>query len=140
MIEALHMIEVVFFCTYAAAGTAPIDRSAVVKRHTVTFAHNSTPDPKQTAFNALTVGNGDFAFTADLTGLQTFNDSYPGRSSFPLLTLSNWGWHSPDPATLGAPPVLHKDGSLNYVYEVSKDLNALGRVILFHFDAYIMRT
>ena len=123
------MIETAFWCACAASGTAPIDRSAVVARHTVTFAHNSTPDATKTAFNALTVGNGDFAFTADLTGLQTFNNSYPGGSSFPLLTLSNWGWHSPDPATVGAPPVLHKDGSLNYVYEVFKDLKALMHIL-----------
>lgn len=47
----------------------------------------------------MSVGNGEFAFTADLTGLQTFYDEYlPG---IPLCTLSQWGWHStPRPADL----------------------------------------
>ena len=39
----------------------------------------------------LTVGNGEFAFTADVTGFQTLYDEY---EIFPLCTMSNWGWHS----------------------------------------------
>ncbi|WP_277678108.1 glycoside hydrolase family 65 [Gracilibacillus dipsosauri] len=38
----------------------------------------------------LSVGNGDFGFVVDFTGLQTFPDTY----ITPLNTLSNWGWHS----------------------------------------------
>ena len=44
---------------------APIDREALVNRHTV----------KVQAFDSLaslSVGNGEFAFTVDATGLQTF--------------------------------------------------------------------
>ncbi|WP_160720897.1 glycoside hydrolase family 65 [Bacillus sp. USDA818B3_A] len=37
----------------------------------------------------LSVGNGEFAFTADVTGLQTFPNDY----EVPLGTQSNWGWH-----------------------------------------------
>jgi hypothetical protein len=33
----------------------------------------------------LQVGNGNFAFGVDVTGLQTFN---------PFGTLSTWGWHN----------------------------------------------
>lgn len=40
----------------------------------------------------LTVGNGDFAATIDVTGLQTFFDEY--KENMPLLTMSNWGFHS----------------------------------------------
>ena len=37
---------------------------------------------------------------------------------FPLYTLSNWGWHTPDPAAYGVKqPVFNADGTLNYVYE-----------------------
>ena len=44
----------------------------------------------------LTVGNGEFAFTADITGLQTFADQY--EKQCPLCTQSQWGWHSfPNP-------------------------------------------
>jgi hypothetical protein len=56
-------------------------------------------NPVLTAFDPrspLSVGNGEFAFTADITGLQTF----PGRyeKGCPLCTQSQWGWHSfPNP-------------------------------------------
>ena len=41
-----------------------IDRHALVTRHNVTI---NKPDPLAT----LSLGNGEFAFTADITGLQT---------------------------------------------------------------------
>lgn len=41
----------------------------------------------------LTVGNGGFAFGADITGLQTFSDYYH-RHGIPVETLSRWAWHS----------------------------------------------
>lgn len=40
----------------------------------------------------LTVGNGNFAFTADVTGLQTLYDEY--AKACPVLTMSSWGLHS----------------------------------------------
>jgi len=44
----------------------------------------------------LSVGNGQFAFTADVTGLQTFPEAY--EQTIPLGTLSDWGWHTwPNP-------------------------------------------
>ena len=49
----------------------------------------------------LSVGNGEFAFTADPTGLQTFPEPY--ESQMPLCTQSQWGWHSaPNPTGKGA--------------------------------------
>lgn len=63
-----------------------IDREKLVRRHTI--RHSDT-----TAFSPLSVGNGKFAFTADITGLQTFPEHYePG---IPLGTQSDWGWHYP---------------------------------------------
>ena len=62
-----------------------IDRKNLVTRH----------NPVITAVNpldALTVGNGNFAFTVDATGLQTFPGVYENGVS--LGTQSNWGWHS----------------------------------------------
>jgi hypothetical protein len=38
------------------------------------------------------VGNGNFAFTVDATGLQTFPNVY--ANGVPLGTQSSWGWHS----------------------------------------------
>ncbi|MFC2138820.1 hypothetical protein ACFLTE_11650 [Bacteroidota bacterium] len=42
--------------------------------------------------SALSVGNGNFTFTTDLTGLQTFYKDY--ENGIPLGTQSNWGWHT----------------------------------------------
>lgn len=84
---------ILFFAAEAAAQSGPaagIDRRALVTRHNVVLRH---PD----AWAPLTVGNGEFAFTADITGLQTFPEFY--RASIPLATQSQWGWHSfPNPA------------------------------------------
>ena len=63
-----------------------IDREALVKRHNVILEGINPLSP-------LLVGNGDFAFTVDVTGLQTFGDFYY-KNGIPLETLSNWGWHS----------------------------------------------
>ena len=67
----------------------PIDRHALVTRHNPEL-HRFDPN------NPLSVGNGEFAFTADVTGLQTFADAF--TNSIPLGTLAQWGWHSfPNP-------------------------------------------
>jgi len=66
-----------------------IDRRALVTRHNVTL---NKPDP----LTPLSVGNGEFAFTADITGLQTFPDYH--NKGMPLGTLAQWGWHTlPNP-------------------------------------------
>ena len=62
---------------------APIDRKAVVSRHNVVLTKFEGQMPVQ-------VGNGEFAFGLDITGLQTF-------AAF--NTMSQWAWHSfPPPA------------------------------------------
>ncbi|GAB3754205.1 hypothetical protein BKA15_002546 [Microlunatus parietis] len=75
-----------------------MDRQAVVRRHEVVLRE---ADPR----SPLTVGNGEFCFTADLTGLQTFPEHYPvgprdpgARDATLLGTMSQWGWHSVPPA------------------------------------------
>ena len=69
-----------------------IDRQDLVRRHSPT---NSKLDP----LSPLSIGNGEFAFTADITGLQTFPDEYD--RTMPLCTMSQWGWHTtPRPAGL----------------------------------------
>lgn len=72
-----------------------IDREAVVKRHDV---KTTKVDPEA----AVSVGNGDFAFTVDVTGLQTFESLYYDEG-IPLETLCTlrWAWHSfPNPKGL----------------------------------------
>ena len=58
-----------------AENTTPIDRHVLVTRHNITLN-----DPAK----HLPLGNGEFSFGADGTGLQTF----AGNS------MSHWGWHS----------------------------------------------
>ena len=63
---------------------APIDREALVRRHNVVVR---SVDPQ----SPLTVGNGGFAFTVDVTGLQTFGEHYY-KNGIPLETLARWCW------------------------------------------------
>lgn len=62
-----------------------INRKKVVERNNPVL---NDVDP----FSPFTVGNGEFAFSVDITGLQTFNGDY--ADGIPLCTMSNWGWHS----------------------------------------------
>ncbi len=55
-----------------------INRKSVVDRHKVVTTENNPQSPAQ-------VGNGEFAFGVDITGLQTFVQHY---------TMSHWSWHS----------------------------------------------
>src|ERR1700678_4402662 len=73
----------------ATSGETPIDRHAVVTRHNIEL-HELDPN------GAMAVGNGDFAFNFDVTGLQSFPEYY--AKTMPIGILSDWGWHSfPNP-------------------------------------------
>ena len=91
----LHFHSIVLLCTVAAqagptrAAPGRIDRQALVTRHNVVLHQFDAANP-------LTVGNGEFAFTVDATGLQTFPEAF--EQTTPLGTLSDWGWHTiPNP-------------------------------------------
>ena len=66
------------------APTVRIDRQALVERHKVLVTSIDS-------LASLSVGNGKFAFTADVTGLQTFPQQY--AAGIPLGTEAEWGWH-----------------------------------------------
>jgi hypothetical protein len=69
-----------------------IDRFSLVLRHNPILRKFEPLSP-------LSVGNGEFAFTCDITGLQTFPDLY--KDAMPLCTMSQWGWHTmPRPSQL----------------------------------------
>ena len=73
------------FTSCSGGKNEPINRKEVVQRN----------HPKIKEFNelsSLSVGNGEFAFTVDATGLQTFPELY--SAGVPLGTQSQWGWHS----------------------------------------------
>jgi hypothetical protein len=78
-----------------------IDRRALVTRHNPVLQQFDAENP-------LSVGNGDFAFTADITGLQTFAHAFTNTT--PLGTLSQWGWHSfPNPEGWSQEKFQHKE-------------------------------
>jgi hypothetical protein len=62
-----------------------IDRFNLVNRHNIEITQIDS-------LNSLSVGNGAFAYTVDITGLQTFPDYY--SKGIPLGTMSEWGWHT----------------------------------------------
>ena len=78
-----------FLPAVAATDGGKLDREAIVKRHNPVL---TAPD----ITSALQVGNGEFAFSADITGLQTFSAAY--EEGMPLGTMAQWAWHTfPNP-------------------------------------------
>ena len=81
---------------------ARLDRKALVLRHRphIAYAKATEYDPK----DFLTLGNGEFAFHVDFTGLQTFNSTLGGSTLYnPLNTMAHWGWHT-TPVSKSATP------------------------------------
>ena len=64
--------------------TAEINRQAVVTR-------NNPVITEANPLASLTVGNGHFATTVDVTGLQSFPFDY--EAGVPLTAMSDWAWH-----------------------------------------------
>src|SRR5690242_15916128 len=76
----------IVFSFYTIIGYAQkIDRKELVQRHNIIVT-------KVDSLSSLTVGNGKFAYTVDVTGLQTFPEAY--KKGISLGTQSEWGWHS----------------------------------------------
>jgi hypothetical protein len=73
------------FIIYSSKAQQVIDRYDLVHRNN---PHIDKADP----LSSLSVGNGQFAFTVDVTGLQSFPAYY--EKGVPLGTQSEWGWHS----------------------------------------------
>jgi len=81
---------VLLISVFGLASAQPIDRKALVERHN---PHLQAIDP----WAPLSVGNGQFCFTADVTGLQTFPEHYAGKG-IALETQARWSWHeNPNP-------------------------------------------
>jgi len=118
--NAIHQMKIAVFCLFftatalfatgltamllafqitllgAAETRASIDRHALVTRHNIEW---------NDAAGQIPLGNGEFCFNADGTGLQTLDG----------VTVSHWGWHSdPLPALL----VSHKSQRICSVHKV----------------------
>ena len=92
----------------------PIDRFALVNRHNVIL---NEADP----LSPMTIGNGDFAYTADITGFQSFEDYY-FKNGIPLETRSVRAWHAfPNPLHLR-------------LQDAMKEIDFHGRKILYASD------
>lgn len=87
--HAARLAAAALLTAASAALAAPIDRHALVTRHNIVL---TAVDPHA----PVMLGNGNLGFTADITGLQTFPESYAPTA--PLLTMAQWAWHSfPNP-------------------------------------------
>lgn len=85
MKASIYLLVLITFLSCGAGHQTAIDRNDLVNRN----------NPKLTAVDtlgSLTVGNGEFAYTVDITGMQTFPVEY--SKGMPLGTQSQWGWHS----------------------------------------------
>ncbi len=104
-----------------AADAPPIDRQALVTRHNPVLHEFDVRSP-------LSVGNGEFCFTADATGLQTFPDAYD--KTFPLCTMADWGWHSfPNPQGFSMDTFAYKNYDahgrpVGYADQISRDASS----------------
>ena len=85
MKASIYLLVLITFLSCGAGHQTAIDRNDLVNRN----------NPKLTAVDtlgSLTVGNGEFAYTVDITGMQTFPVEY--SKGMPLGNQSQWGWHS----------------------------------------------
>jgi len=96
-----------FFAILSACNAGNIDRKAVVQRHNVTIHQDNPQKPMQ-------VGNGEFAYNVDITGMQTFN---------PHNTMAHWAWHS-----MPLPDGVKVDDFKGQIYTVN------GRPVEFEID------
>ena len=119
MKNLLIVISFLFLYACNVVKQTPINREALVNRN----------NPKVNTFDTLasfSVGNGEFAFTADATGLQTFPQKY--KLGIPLGTQSQWGWHS----FTNPNNYLHKETLKNYNFRGNEEpysvqFNEMGR-------------
>ena len=88
--------------------TAAIDRQSVVTRNNPVITE---ADP----LASLSVGNGHFATTVDITGLQSFPFEY--GAGVPLTAMSDWGWHKFENTTGLTPQASEKAFDLGHGHQ-----------------------
>ena len=120
----LQAVAAIGVSTSTRAQAPAIDQYALVSRHNPRLTRIDPLSP-------LSLGNGEFAFTADVTGLQTFPRLYAG--AMPLCTMSQWGWHS-----RSLPSSLHSQSLRPKLYEtygrkVGYNTSSEGQTELFNW-------
>ncbi|MDN4501451.1 hypothetical protein QX776_03525 [Alteromonadaceae bacterium BrNp21-10] len=85
------LFVVLIITVTGCADNSKIDRQALVSRHNPQLEQIDLQSP-------FTVGNGQFTFTADITGFQSFPEEY-FQEGTPLETKARWAWHSRDNPT-----------------------------------------
>ncbi len=115
----LFLFSILIISCTSDTRNSKINRFELVNRHNI---NHSEINP----LNSLSVGNGEFTFTVDITGLQTFPDYY--EKGVPLGTQSQWGWHSfPNPENYSLSDTYKKykvgNDSIRYVYQYMKSPN-----------------
>ncbi|MEZ6099196.1 MAG: hypothetical protein R3E01_09510 [Pirellulaceae bacterium] len=80
----LTMTAMCFMCQDRCGYAQAIDRRALVERHAIVATAHDAQSP-------MSLGNGEFAYSFDITGMQTFEDSE--SKGVPLSTMAQWNWH-----------------------------------------------
>lgn len=84
-IRLLLASAILVVASIATANAEKIDRKSVLERNNPKVTN---ADP----LNSLSVGNGHFATSVDVTGMQSYPLNY--QQGVPLCSMSDWGWHS----------------------------------------------
>ncbi len=74
-----------------ACGTIPTKEGEKINRQELVSRNNPNVTEIE-ELSSLSVGNGNFAYTVDATGLQSYPELY--AKGVPLGTQSQWAWHS----------------------------------------------
>jgi len=106
------------------AASGQLDRHAIVARHDPRLHEIDPRGP-------LSVGNGEFAFTADVTGLQSLGSLY--EYTIPLCTQSQWGWHTFPGHTLQDAARLRLEMFDTYGRQVGYATSSAGQEELFNW-------
>ncbi len=120
LFSCLILLTLSFFSCNSFTKKQKINRYELVTRHNV-YITEINP------LNSLTVGNGELAYTLDITGMQSYPEFY--KSGIPLGTQSQWGWHSfPNPTNYNMNDVYKNywDGndSVPYLYQYNSHLKS----------------
>ncbi len=84
-VKAIFTVFIILLFNLDDLQSQKLNRNKIFDRHKIVITEVDT-------LNSLTLGNGQFAMTMDVTGLQTFVNEY--ARGIPLGTQSEWGWHS----------------------------------------------